>query len=319
MVDTEAGAEKNAFINPFHIEDVMVFDDDTLRRMLDKESFGLTIEQFAYSVQDASNELLGRMQRNLSSRQLSLFMQAYLRSISPHEKAQARQEVLDALFWELIYWKKPALYEELIAGERLHPDIFRHLAADIRGKTLLDIGAGSGRATFESLRYGAGFVYAIEPSPGLLHILQQKLADLPNKQCVETLSGRFDAIPLPDHSIDLTLSCSAFTAAPEQGGEPGLAEMSRVTRRGGKIVLIWPRVEDYDWLKRHGFHHVMMPLHEEMSVHFRSLQSAFRCARLFYARNKAVISYLATKLQPEVPFSVLGINPPRDYCWLEVK
>jgi hypothetical protein len=24
------------------------------------------------------------------------------------------------------------------------------------------------------------------------------------------------------------------------------------------------------------------------------------------------------KQNPEVPFSVLGLNPPRDYCWLTV-
>jgi SAM-dependent methyltransferase len=320
MVIKKAATEKNpAFENPFRIEDVVVFDDETLRRMLDKESFGLTIEHFAYSVQGTSEELVWRIQQNLPAGQHSLFMQAYLRPISMNERTQARRQVLDALFWELTYWKTPDLYEELIAGERLHPGIFRQLETDVRGKTLLDVGAGSGRATFESLRHGARFVYAVEPSPGLLHILEQKLANLPGKDCVEICSGRFDAIPLPDQSVDFTLSCSAFMATPEQGGEPGLAEMRRVTRPSGKIVLIWPRVEDYDWLKRHGFHHVTIPLHEEMYVRFRSLQSALRCARLFYAHNKAVARYLLTKRQPQVPFSVLGVNPPHDYSWLEVK
>jgi hypothetical protein len=56
-----------------------------------------------------------------------------------------------------------------------------------------------------------------------------------------------------------------------------------------------------------------------MYVHFRSLQSALRCARLFYAHNQAVTRYLLTRQQPNVPFSVLGFNPPRDYCWLIVE
>jgi ubiquinone/menaquinone biosynthesis C-methylase UbiE len=131
--------------------------------------------------------------------------------------------------------------------------------------------------------------------------------------------GRFDAIPLPDNSVDVALSCSAFTALPEQGGERGLAELQRVTKPHGKIVLIWPRVEDRRWLEAHGFHYVSLPVQQEMSVHFRSLRSALHCARLFYARNQAVQHYLLTKQKPDVPFSVIGMNPPRDYCWRNVE
>ncbi len=105
---------------------------------------------------------------------------------------------------------------------------------------------------------------------------------------------------------------------PEQGGEPGLAEMRRVTRPGGKIVLIWPRREDRDWLHSHGFRYVSLPLHHEMHIRFRSLKSALQCARRFYAHNKAVVQYILNRHKPEIPFSVLGVNPPNDYCWLEV-
>jgi hypothetical protein len=56
-----------------------------------------------------------------------------------------------------------------------------------------------------------------------------------------------------------------------------------------------------------------------MQVRFRSLQSALQCARRFYAQNKAVARYILAKQKPEIPFSVIGVNPPCDYCWLEVK
>ena len=98
----------------------------------------------------------------------------------------------------------------------------------------------------------------------------------------------------------------------------GLAELKRVTKPGGKIVLIWPRREDYDWLVGHGFQYEALPLDQEMQVRFRSLQSALRCARHFYAHNRAVASYILERRRPEVPFSVLGFNPPCDYCWLNV-
>ena len=92
-----------------------------------------------------------------------------------------------------------------------------------------------------------------------------------------------------------------------------------MTKAGGKIVIIWPRKEDYPWFVERGFQYVSLPLQREMQVHFRSLESALRCARIFYARNRSVLHYLLKKQNPEVPFSVLGVNPPRDYFWLTVE
>jgi hypothetical protein len=92
-----------------------------------------------------------------------------------------------------------------------------------------------------------------------------------------------------------------------------------VTKRGGKIVIIWPRTQDYEWLAAHGFQYVALPMQQDLQVHFRSLASALRCAKRFYAHNENVIRYILKRGQPEVPFSVLGFNPPRDYCWLQVE
>ncbi|MBV9712734.1 MAG: class I SAM-dependent methyltransferase [Ktedonobacteraceae bacterium] len=319
MTTSDAPAQNETlFENPFQMEDLMIFDDHTLHTMLTRSEFGLTVESLADSLHDIQGPLLKRIQRNLSPQQRPLFLQELHRSLSQHEVKRSRRHVLDGLFWELTYWKTPELYEELTEGEHLHPGIFERLQLDLQGKTVLDAGAGSGRASLECIRYGAKQVYAVEPSPGLLHILEQKLGHRASARQVIPLPGRFDALPLDDNSVDLTLSCSAFTAAPEQGGEPGLTEMIRVTREGGKIVLIWPRREDHDWLRSHGFRYVALPLQQEMRIRFRSLKSALECARRFYARNKAVAQYILNRHKPEIPFSVLGVNPPNDYCWLEV-
>lgn len=310
------------FRNPFLIEDLAVFDDATLRKMLDTGSFGLTLENLALSLHYVPLSLVERI-GNLLSSQRSYFMQELNRPAPKPEIEAARRLILDKLFWELTYWKMPDLYDELTEGEQLHPGIFQQLEPHLCDKLVLDAGAGSGRASFECARHGARLVYAVEPSPGLLHILERKLA---RQVCAGMLEpghvipcpGRFDHLPLQDHSVDLALSCSAFTAAPEQGGEPGLAELKRVTRPGGKIVLIWPRIQDYYWLGTHGFTYVALPLQQEMQVRFRSLKSALKCAHRFYGHNEAVVRYLRSRRSPEVPFSVLGINPPCDYCWLEV-
>ena len=112
---------------------------------------------------------------------------------------------------------------------------------------------------------------------------------------------------------------AAYSHEENRADAAQLAEMLRVTRPGGKIVLIWPRREDRAWLSARGFRYVALPVQREMCVHFRSLQSALHCAQRFYAHNKAVARYLLSQQQPEVPFSVIGINPPRDYCWLNVQ
>jgi SAM-dependent methyltransferase len=310
------------FRNPFLIEDLAVFDDATLRKMLDTGSFGLTLENLALSLHYVSLSLVERI-GNLLSSQRSYFMQELNRPAHKPEIEAARRIILDKLFWELTYWKMPDLYDELTEGEQLHPGIFQQLEPHLCDKLVLDAGAGSGRASFECARHGARLVYAVEPSPGLLHILERKLArqvwaGMLEPGHVIPCPGRFDHLPLQDHSVDLALSCSAFTAAPEQGGEPGLAELKRVTRPGGKIVLIWPRIQDYCWLGTHGFTYVALPLQQEMRVRFRSLKSALKCAHRFYGHNEAVVRYIRSRRSLEVPFSVLGINPPCDYCWLEV-
>lgn len=309
------------FENPFSIEDLLVFDDAAMQHMLSSECLTPAVEDLAWSLHGASKTLVERIRDSLPLHKREQFYAELRRPISRERVKAARRRVLDSLFWELTYWKTPELYEELTEGEQIHPGIFQCLEPDLRGKTVLDIGAGSGRASFECIRHGASLVYAVEPSPGLMRILERKLVGLLTGQPdgrIVPYPGRFDQIPLGDNCVDVSLSCSAFTAEPGQGGEAGLAELKRVTKPGGKIVIIWPRREDYDWLADHGFQYVALPLDQQMWVRFRSLQSALRCARLFYAHNTAVASYLLERRQPEVPFSVLGFNPPCDYYLLNV-
>ncbi|HEX2910358.1 MAG TPA: methyltransferase domain-containing protein [Chloroflexia bacterium] len=316
---TEVTVEEGPlFDNPFTIEDLRVFDGETVKEIVRNNAYGFDLSELALSLKEAPAELNDYIERQLNKRQRLTLKLAGKRPATKAEVEQARRKVLDGLFWELTYWKTPELYEELTEGEHLHPGIFRQLAHDLRGKVVLDAGAGSGRASFECMRQGAKTVYAVEPSPGLLNILEQKLEKQPAGRRLIPLRGRFDSLPLDNKSVDVSISCSAFTADPEQGGDPGLEEMKRVTRPGGKIVIIWPRPEDHQWFQERGFQYVKLPLQNEMKVRFRSLQSAMRVARRFYARNQRLLKYLQERRNPEVPFSVLGFNPPRDYCWLQM-
>lgn len=303
------------FANPFTVADLGIFDDETLRDLLAQGAHSLTPEELALALRGAKEDIVRRIAFCLPPEQLASFQAALTQPSSHDARKEARARLLDTLFWEFTYWKTPVLYEELTAGERLHPGIFRRLAPALHGAVVLDAGAGSGRATFACLDAGAAHVYAVEPSPGLRRILGAKLARRGAEARVTLLPGRFDALPLGDAAVDVALSCSAFTAEPESGGEPGIAELRRVTRPGGLIALIWPRPEDYGWLAAHDFSYVVLPVPPRMGVRYRSLPSALRVARRFYARNEAVLRYLLRHQRPEVPFALLGANPPHDFCW----
>src|SRR5438132_8002712 len=136
------------FENSFRIEDLGVFDDIKLRSVLNGGNLGLTVEKLAWSLHDAPETLVRRVERNVEVSERASFMEELHRPVPKSQVEAARRCVLDRLFWELTYWKTPELYEELIEGEYLHPGIFQQLEPDICGKIVLDAGAGSGRVSF---------------------------------------------------------------------------------------------------------------------------------------------------------------------------
>ena len=304
------------FENPFAIGDLAIFDDEALRELLPAALCQFDARTVARALVGADPALVARVRSTLPETARDPFDTALLEETAAEETLAARRRVLDHFFWELTYWKTPALYERLTEGERLHPGIFKRLAPVLRGKIALDAGAGCGRATFACLRRGAHHVYAVEPSPGLRRILIRKLATRTAARRVSVLAGRFERLPLADHSVDVALSCAAFTSQPGQGGDVGLAELLRVTKPGGIVALIWPRPEDADWLRERGFARVALPAPREMGVRYRSLATAVRVARRFYARNRELRRYLLRWRRAEAPFTVVGFNPPRDFCWL---
>lgn len=305
------------FVNPFQVEDLLVFNSASLCRVIEGCLRKMSIEHLGWALQDAPPPLLWRLRSCISPELLPIFLQQWRRKVPQFALERARRQLLNEAFWELTYWKAPDLYEELTVGEYLHPGIFQQLEPYLSEKVVVDAGAGSGRATFEMIRYGARLVYAVEPSDGLLRLLRAKREASLNRERIVPYQGDFAHLPLPDASVDLALACSAFTSDAVHGGEAGLAELKRVVRAGGSIVLIWPRREDLPWLKERGFRHITLAGADGMCVHFPSSAVARRCIRRFYAGKRSALAYLFQQpCSSVVPFSVLGFNPPCDYCML---
>src|SRR6266487_6662761 len=61
------------FDNPFNIEDLAVFDNPTLRRLLHDESLHLSIEDLASSLSNSSAALIEHIEYALSSEERSQF------------------------------------------------------------------------------------------------------------------------------------------------------------------------------------------------------------------------------------------------------
>lgn len=109
------------------------------------------------------------------------------------------------------------------------------------GKTVLDLGAGTGKFTPRLVDTGAT-VIAVEPVPAMLAKLSAALPQVP------ALAGTATAIPLPDASVDAVVCAQAFHwfATSE-----ALDEILRVLKPGGKLGLVWNlRDASVPWVAR---------------------------------------------------------------------
>jgi SAM-dependent methyltransferase len=210
------------------------------------------------------------------------------------------------LAWELLYRLEPDLYDQLVSAERLHPGVVRWLPHDL--DRIIEVAAGTGRLTLE-LVGRAREVVAIEPSGPLREILFGKLARAEHGRRAQVKHGFFDDLPVADACCDLVVACSALTPAPGHGGEAGLAEMERVCRKGGRVVIVWPN--EVPWLTARGYRYVSFDA-GEMSVEFASHEQAVQLTEIFYPGVAAAVRRGGWR---RIPYDVLGINPPCDLAF----
>lgn len=131
-------------------------------------------------------------------------------------------------------WDHPRVYE--LENRGVDPDGVIEAAIrsrhDWAGQVLLDVGCGSG---FHLPRFAeqAAAVVGVEPHHGLVAAARRRVRD---HRRVRVLAGTAQALPLPAASVDVVHARWAYFFGP--GCEPGLAELSRVVRRGGTAFVV---------------------------------------------------------------------------------
>ncbi|MCR9165164.1 MAG: class I SAM-dependent methyltransferase [Nannocystaceae bacterium] len=115
----------------------------------------------------------------------------------------------------------------LIALEQ--PEV-RALIGDPSGLAVLDVGCGTGRHALWMAERGAT-VTGVDFSSGMLEQLRAK----PDADVTVIEHDFTEGLPVPDRSVDLVTCCLVLEHVPSLGAV--FAEMARVTRPGGRVVI----------------------------------------------------------------------------------
>lgn len=116
------------------------------------------------------------------------------------------------------------------------------------GRTVLDVGAGTGKLTRLLVPSGARVV-AVEPIAEMRALIRD----------AETVDGTAEELPFPDGSADVVTVAQAFHWFDH---DRVLPELHRVLRPGGQLVLVW-NMRDLDDPVQRGVEDVLAPVRGE--------------------------------------------------------
>lgn len=119
-----------------------------------------------------------------------------------------------------------------ILPERRYSPWRRRLWSLVKGKEILEVGVGTGK---NMPYYPHGLIIrAVDLTPGMLARARRKAERL--NMNIELDLGDAQDLDFPDDSFDAAVASFVFCSVPE--AVPGLAELRRVVRPGGQVLLL---------------------------------------------------------------------------------
>ena len=166
------------------------------------------------------------------------------------------------------------------------------------GRTLLELGAGTGKLTRMLAPSGARII-AVEPLAAMREALSRNLPD------VEVLDAVAEDLPLEEGSVDATVAAQAFHWF---DGDRALTELARVLGPSAPIALVWNvRDETVPWIRE--LTGLIEPYRGDTPSH-RSLRwkAAFDTSDAFLPPELTSFPYLHATTRERIVARVLSIS-----------
>lgn len=106
----------------------------------------------------------------------------------------------------------------------------------INPKQILDVATGTGDFAVQALALNPEKVTGVDISEGMLSVGRKKIAGRGLNERIELRYGDSEKLPFPENMFDAVIV--AFGVRNFETLEKGLAEMYRVVRPGGKVVIL---------------------------------------------------------------------------------
>ena len=158
--------------------------------------------------------VMGKASQNASKEEIRRCEETILRSINDWVCYVVDPEIYESQ--PFLFWDSTELYS----------------LVNFTGKTVIDVGAGTGRLAFTAAEEGAQYVFAVEPVNNLRVFIKEKARDKGVKN-IYPMSGLITDLPFPDDFVDVAMGGHVFGDNPENEYQ----EMVRVVKPGGMVIL----------------------------------------------------------------------------------
>lgn len=217
-------------------------------------------------------------------------------------------------------WSRAAASYVEIVGPCMIPyanELMRLLDGSIRGKRVLEVGAGPGWYGIEAVRKGgAASVVITDPCPEMIRLGRQHAAEegLGSDPRIRFAVEDGRNLAEPDASFDAVLCLNTLTVLPDMERDQCLAEMVRVLKPGGLVVLsAYSSPENQKWFDP--FLEALGSLAEEgtdvpcasaIYSHAWNTQESFQCALEEEKRGLTNVSVVSVALPWLIPPTDIG-------------